>query len=512
MFKDALFASSSRTRPRSPRPSMSRRSATLSSTRYLHVSASSGALLRRWTSSTRPTSIAGETSHSAARSAPRGTARPDTMRQPGQLEIIYRGQVIRPLHRSAKSKQPYSRCSRSAGLQSAKLPRVARHTSEARIRRQKDTQAPLEHRRPQGWRTRHNHGRGGRSSRANRTARKAARSGASVWARAASQPEAKAAEQPGFNGVTFKSGGATGGHYSRWRQASRHERWRAWPGATSTFDVDTCGGNLCAQTTTHQGIMTSGDACGSAHPRFEHTDIGGTVGEGKEARTAGIIETDNPDTRGEADVESGVVVTEPCVTYGKVEKNGDCCLGEADTGTKTCEGAACTAWPTSIPAQSSTSAPQSTEELNKERPEHFRRRLICQLHILAIACIHLITGMVMGRIDEHWATSQGPTERHLSKEAAPFDICAVCDRGPYDKASAPSATWTPIHTSSAQSGWPEDGCFSVGQPLIQDACTCAGLGAHACSHVGSHDNGFAAEQHLVSGVCSNGKFCAHTHS
>ena len=67
-----------------------------------------------------------------------------------------------------------------------------------------DAQDPLEHRRQQDRRTRHNYGLGGRSSRASRTARKAARSGASVWARAASQPEAETDEQSGFNGVNVQ--------------------------------------------------------------------------------------------------------------------------------------------------------------------------------------------------------------------------------------------------------------------------------------------------------------------
>ena len=35
--------------------------------------------------------------------------------------------------------------------------------------------------------------------------------------------------------------------------------------ATTTFEVDTCGGNLCAHTTTHRGIITSGDVRGSVH-------------------------------------------------------------------------------------------------------------------------------------------------------------------------------------------------------------------------------------------------------
>ena len=65
MFKDALFDSSSRTRPRSPRPFMARRSTTLlyqdASTSRLHLDA----LLSRWTSPTRSTSIAGATSQSA---------------------------------------------------------------------------------------------------------------------------------------------------------------------------------------------------------------------------------------------------------------------------------------------------------------------------------------------------------------------------------------------------------------------------------------------------------------
>ena len=53
--------------------------------------------------------------------------------------------------------------------------------------------------------------------------------------------------------------------------------------------------------------------------------------------------------------------------------------------------------------------------------------------------------------------------------------------GSHGRAPAPSATWAPIHTGSAQSGWPEDGCFSVRQPLVAGCCTCAELGAHARS-------------------------------
>ena len=368
-----------------------------------------------------------------------------------------------------------------------------------------DIQAPLQHCRPQGGRTRHNHGRGGRNSRANRTARKAARSGASIGARAGSQPEAKAAEQPGFNGVTVKLRWSEGRALLE-VEAGQQALSTGVHGleATGTSDVDTCG-DLCTQATTHQGTNTSGDVCSSTHPTFEHTDVGGTMGESKEARTDGIIKTNNPSTRGESSVESGVVVTEPCVTYGKFEKNGDCCLGEANTGTKTCEGADMHCAADIDPCAVERFGASKHQGAEQGAARHFRRRLICQLHIPAIACIHLIMGMVMGRIDEHWATSQGPTGRHLSKETAPFDICAVCDRGPYDKASAPSATWTPTPTSSAQSGWPEDGCFSIGQHLIEDHCTCAGLGVHACSHVGSHDNSFAAKQHLVNGVCSDGK-------
>ena len=60
--------------------------------------------------------------------------------------------------------------------------------------------------------------------------------------------------------------------------------------AMSTFGVGTCGDNLCAHTHAPQGIMASGGACGSAL----------MSGEGKEARTAEIVEND---TRGEADIE-----------------------------------------------------------------------------------------------------------------------------------------------------------------------------------------------------------------
>ena len=66
MFKDALFASSSRTRPRSTRPSMSRRSATLPQQNTSISRLQSGTLSRRWTVSTRPNSSPGEASHSAA--------------------------------------------------------------------------------------------------------------------------------------------------------------------------------------------------------------------------------------------------------------------------------------------------------------------------------------------------------------------------------------------------------------------------------------------------------------
>ena len=67
MFKDALFASSSkRTRSRSPRPSMSRRSATLPQQDNFVSRLQAGTLSRRWTSSTRPNSSPGEASHSTA--------------------------------------------------------------------------------------------------------------------------------------------------------------------------------------------------------------------------------------------------------------------------------------------------------------------------------------------------------------------------------------------------------------------------------------------------------------
>ena len=64
-FEDAA-TSSSRTRSRSPRPSMSRRSATPPQQDIYISRLQSGTLPRRWTSSTRPNSIPGEASHSAA--------------------------------------------------------------------------------------------------------------------------------------------------------------------------------------------------------------------------------------------------------------------------------------------------------------------------------------------------------------------------------------------------------------------------------------------------------------
>jgi hypothetical protein len=265
---------------------------------------------------------------------------------------------------SSLSEFPQSclRCSRLGRTASAQATPSGEAHSRGSNTPAKEAQAPLEHRRRQDWRTRHNHGRGGCSSRANRTACKAARSGASVWARAASQPEAETDEQPGFNGANVQI---------RWSNERALLKVDADQqavftgvhglGAANTFEVDTCGGNLCARTTTHRGIITLGDACSSAHPRFEHTDIGGKVGEGEKAHTVGIIGTDNPDTRGEADVESGVIVTEPATAVS----------ARPTPAPRPARARTCTAWPTTSSAQSSTSAPPSIEELGTEGPSTF---------------------------------------------------------------------------------------------------------------------------------------------
>ena len=135
-FKDALFASSSRTRSRSPRPSMSRRSdslpnKTLPSQDFNLVS------------------YPGDGHHQLIRIQVRArqvTLQPfgaEVSSQPGHkgsvwpARIHYRGQIIQPLHRLARPSSPACTAHDWAGLLVAKPPRVARHSLEARIHRQR---------------------------------------------------------------------------------------------------------------------------------------------------------------------------------------------------------------------------------------------------------------------------------------------------------------------------------------------------------------------------------------
>ena len=403
------------------------------------------------------------------------------------------------------SKQPYLQCFRSgrtAGDQITPHTKELLQGSDAPAR---ETQAPLKHNQPQGGQTQHNHGRGSHSSRVNRTACKAAHSGASILAHTDSQPEAEAAKQPGFNRVTGKLWWSEG-----WALLEVKAGQQALSAGvcglvtTGTPDVDMCGGS-CTHTTTHQGTATLDNTCSSTHPNFKHTDISGTMGENKKACTDGVIKASNPNTRGESNVGSSVVVTEPCATNDDVKRSDDCCLSEVGTSIKTCEGMGmhsvadidpCTVEYLSVSEQQGAA-------------RRFRRRLICQLHILGIAFTYLTTGMVMGRIDELWATLQGPAWRHLSKEATSLNIRDVFIKWSHGRDPAPSTTWAPIHTGSAQSGWPEDSCFSVWQLLAQNAHMYAELGAHVCSSMGSHGSSFAAGQHLVSGVYGNGSLCEY---
>ena len=144
------------------------------------------------------------------------------------------------------------------------------------------------------------------------------------------EPEVKTAEQSGFNGVMVHICWSKGQALLKMevnqqvRAAGVHGRE-----ATRTFGVGTGADNRCARTHTLKGIMTSGDACGSALTRGDSTGIDDMVGEAKEARTAKIGETDNPGTCGEADIESGVVVTKSRVIHGRIEKNTGYFLGEA---------------------------------------------------------------------------------------------------------------------------------------------------------------------------------------
>ena len=177
-------------------------------------------------------------------------------------------------------------------------------------------QAPIEHGRSQGGRTRHNRGRGGRNSRANREARKAARCGAHVWARSDSQPEARAAEQTDSDEVTITLRWSEG-----WAllevKAGQHASSAGVHGlkAAGTFDVDACGGS-CAQSGTHQGTTTSGDTCGSTHSRSECTNIDDTMVGNEEAHADGIIELDSPTTPDGSNVGGGVFATKPHATIG----------------------------------------------------------------------------------------------------------------------------------------------------------------------------------------------------
>ena len=232
------------------------------------------------------------------------------------------------------------------------------------------------------------------------------------------KPEAKTAEQSGFNGVTVHICWNKGQALRMNQQAKAagvHSRE-----ATSTFGVGTCTDNLCAHTHALQGIIASGDACGSALTRGDSTGIDDMVGEAKEARTAEIGETDNPDTRGEADIESGVIVTKSRVIHGRIEKSTGYFLGEADTNTKTCEGKGMHCVTNNELCTVKHFGASEHRGAEHGAAEHFRRWLIWQLYILAIACVCLIVGMLIGRINEQWAANREPAGHRLNE-----DVCSI---------------------------------------------------------------------------------------
>ena len=213
MFKDALFASSSkRTRSRSPRPSMSRRSTT-PPPQDDHQRPQSGILSRRWSSSTRPNSSPGEASHSTA------LRRRDD--QPA------RAQGISPASSNSlpAASHPVSSLPSEAKQTETRTPRDrANLRDEAYVQGPsplaRSIQVPLGHR----WQQ---------------------------WLRALLKMEVN--QQAKAAGVHGRE-------------------------ATSTFGVGTCGDNLCAHTHAPQGIMASGDACGSAFTRGDSTGIDDMAG------------------------------------------------------------------------------------------------------------------------------------------------------------------------------------------------------------------------------------------
>jgi hypothetical protein len=176
-FKDALFASSSkRTRSRSPRPSMSRRSATLPQQDISISRLQSGTLSRRWMASTRPNSRPGEASHSAAlRRRGDQPTKTQGIRLASSNSLPATSHSISSLLSEAKQTYPIDpkdKTENSTPCDRANLRDKAYVQGSNPPAR--SIQAPLGHRRQQGWRARHNRRRGGRSSRAHRAARKAA--------------------------------------------------------------------------------------------------------------------------------------------------------------------------------------------------------------------------------------------------------------------------------------------------------------------------------------------------
>ena len=111
-------------------------------------------------------------------------------------------------------------------------------------------------------------------------------SGTSILVRTANQPEVKAAEQSRFNSVTVHI---------------------CWSKGQALLKME--------------GTMESGDAFGSALTKDGSTGINDMVGKPKEARMAEIAEINNTDTRGEADISSGVIVTEPYANKGEICAN-----------------------------------------------------------------------------------------------------------------------------------------------------------------------------------------------
>ena len=146
-------------------------------------------------------------------------------------------------------------------------------------------------------------------------------------------------------------------------------------------------------------------------------------------RTAKIGETYNPDTRGEANIESGAIVTKPRVIYGTIEKSTGYFLGETDTNTKTCEtkGMICeTDNELCAVKHFGASEHQGAEH---GAAEHFRRRPILKLYILAIACVCLIAGMLIGRINEHWPANHEPAGHRLNEDVCGIDKLYARTRG-----------------------------------------------------------------------------------